>query len=43
MVLVANKVDLANRLITYEEGKAYADEIGVKYHEVSAFMNEGID
>lgn len=38
-VLVANKVDLTNedrRIVTEEEGKKYAQELGLEYFETSA-------
>jgi Ras-related protein Rab-1A len=36
-LLVGNKCDLEqNRQVSYEEGKAYADQLGIKFLETSA-------
>ena len=43
VILVANKVDLPNRIVTTEEGKKLADEFGVQYFETSAASNLRID
>lgn len=49
--LAANKLDLAEeedddetprRQVSYEEGKAYADEQGLLFHETSAKTGEGV-
>ena len=42
LVLVANKLDLVNRVILYEEGKAYAEYNHMLFFECSAFTGEGI-
>ena len=37
IVLVANKIDMeSSRVISYDEGKEYADRLGVKFLETSA-------
>lgn len=41
-VLVANKVDCADRKVTQEEGKKLASDFGVDYFEVSAKENSNI-
>jgi len=41
-ILVANKVDLPNRLIAKEDGKSFADGKGVPYFEVSAKTGDGV-
>jgi GTPase KRas protein len=43
VILVANKVDVSNRLVTTEEGKKLAEEFGVPYFETSAASNLRID
>lgn len=35
-VLVGNKSDVADRTVTYEEGKRLADSFGIKFFETSA-------
>lgn len=45
-VLVANKVDLANedrRIITEDEGRKYAQELGLEYFETSATIPTNVD
>jgi len=43
-LLVGNKCDLeANRQVTYEEGKAYADQLGIKFIETSAKNSVNVD
>lgn len=44
-VLIGNKidVDLIDRKVSTEEGKALADEYGLDFHETSAFKNENIN
>jgi small GTP-binding protein len=36
MVLVANKCDMAERFVTFEEGKVLADKYGMRFFESSA-------
>mmetsp|Transcript_16300 Transcript_16300/g.16235 ORF Transcript_16300/g.16235 Transcript_16300/m.16235 type:complete len:110 (-) Transcript_16300:30-359(-) len=43
-VLIGNKCDLEDkRAITFEEGKAYADKLGMPYYETSAKDAANID
>lgn len=42
-VLVANKVDLPNRVISTEQGQALADEHGLKFFETSAKTGHNIN
>ena len=42
-VLVANKTDLANRVISTERGQQLADEYGLKFFETSAKTGIGIN
>jgi small GTP-binding protein len=42
-MLVCNKIDLPNRLITPQDGSDSAAEMGVIYHECSAKTNTNID
>ncbi len=42
LVLVANKTDLPDRVVTPAEGRAYADAHGMPYVESSAKTGEGI-
>ena len=43
-LLVGNKCDLeSNRQVTYEEGKAYADQLGIKFIETSAKESKNVD
>lgn len=41
-VLIANKCDCENRKVSYEEGKAMAESIGLNFFEVSAKENVNI-
>lgn len=43
-ILVGNKCDVsdADRKVTYEQGKAMADQFGVSFFEVSAKENKNI-
>jgi small GTP-binding protein len=43
VVIAANKVDSPNRTVTAEEGKKFADRLGVKHIEVSAATGNGIE
>nr|UAD82014.1 RAS [Dugesia japonica] len=43
MVLVGNKVDLANRTVIKSTGKAMADDFSIPYVETSAKTREGVD
>jgi GTPase KRas len=43
VVIAANKIDSFNRTVSTEEGKTFADSIGVKYYEVSAATGTGIN
>ena len=44
LVVVANKIDLCeHRLISADEGSAFADRLGAAYHETSALAAEGVD
>lgn len=43
IVIAANKVDSPNRTVTLEEGKRFADKLGVKHLEVSAATGGGIE
>lgn len=38
-ILIANKCDMPERVITYEEGKKLADSYGLKFYETSAKEN----
>jgi len=42
-VVIANKTDLDNRVISYEMGKAFCDRYGMEYFECSAKNDTGID
>ena len=42
LVLVGNKCDSASRVVSYEEGKKYADELGIPFIECSAKTGKGI-
>src|SRR5690606_36534776 len=42
-VLVGNKIDMRDRVISYEEGKSLAIIMNIQYFEVSAKTNIGID
>lgn len=42
-MVIANKVDLRKRMVTTEEGKAFAESIGARYYETSAKMNTNIN
>ena len=42
LVLVANKTDLPDRVVSTEEGRAYAERHGMPYVESSAKTGEGI-
>ena len=43
-LLVGNKCDLENqRQVSYEEGKAYADQLGIKFIETSAKNSVNVD
>jgi len=43
-LLVGNKCDLeGNRQVSYEEGKAYADSLGIKFIETSAKNSVNVD
>lgn len=41
-ILVGNKADLQGRQITYEEGEAYAEELGILFFETSAKTDVGV-
>ena len=41
-LLVANKVDLEDRQVSAEEGKAFAETNGLKYFEISVKTGEGV-
>ena len=44
LTLVGNKVDLAeSRQVRKEEAEEYARSLGLRYHEVSAKSNIGVD
>ena len=43
VVIAANKIDSLNRAVTLEEGKSFADSLGLKHFEVSAATGAGID
>lgn len=40
-ILIGNKIDLNNRVITTEEAQKYADENKILYMEISAKTGEG--
>ena len=42
-VLVANKTDLPNRVISTEQGEALASEYGLKFFETSAKTGSNIN
>lgn len=42
-MVIANKVDLRRRMVTTEEGNAFAESIGARYFETSAKMNTNIN
>ena len=42
-VLIGNKCDLDERKVSYEQGKALADEYGIKFFETSAKLNTHVD
>jgi 50S ribosomal subunit-associated GTPase HflX len=39
---VANKIDVQNREVSYEDGLAYAQKIGAEYIETSAKKDENV-
>lgn len=42
-ILIGNKADLADqRVVSYEEGKAYADSLGLRYIETSAKLDQNV-
>ncbi len=42
-VIVGNKIDLNDeRIVTYNEGKNFAESFNIKYFETSAVTREGI-
>ena len=44
VILIANKIDLeADRVVSYEEGKAVADKFCIPFFEISAKYGRGID
>ena len=43
LTLVGNKIDLEARQVRREEAEEYARSIGIRYFEVSAKNNTGID
>jgi small GTP-binding protein len=43
MILVANKIDLPNRVVSTEEGQSYAKEKNLEYFETSAKENLHVD
>jgi Ras-related protein Rab-1A len=44
LILVGNKIDLKDeRVVTFEEGEALAEELGISYIETSAKTGENID
>jgi len=43
LTLVGNKIDLESRQVRKEEAEEYARSIGIRYFEVSAKNNTGID
>jgi Ras-related protein Rab-8A len=43
-ILIGNKCDWTDkRAVTEEQGKALADELGIKFMETSAKVNEGVE
>lgn len=42
-ILVANKCDLPNRIVTEEEGKKLANDFGLPYLETSAKTNKNVN
>lgn len=42
-VLIGNKCDVDDRKVSYEQGKALADEFGIKFYETSAKQNTNVD
>ena len=43
LIVVGAKSDTPNRLISLDQGRAFADEIGAQFIETSAFKYEGIE
>ena len=43
VVIAANKIDTPNRVVKLEDGKKFADRLGLKHFEVSAFNGNGIE
>lgn len=43
ITLVGNKIDLENRQVRREEAEEFANGLGLRYFEVSALQNIGID
>ena len=43
MTLVGNKIDLENRQVRKDEAEDFARSLGLRYFEVSALKNIGID
>jgi len=41
-VIIANKVDLRRRMVTPEEGKAFAESMDAPYYETSAKLNKNV-
>mmetsp|Transcript_18327 Transcript_18327/g.25771 ORF Transcript_18327/g.25771 Transcript_18327/m.25771 type:complete len:101 (-) Transcript_18327:326-628(-) len=42
MVLVANKTDMPDRCVSYDEGQALADKYGIPFFETSAKENQNV-
>ena len=43
-ILIGNKCDWSDkRAVTEEQGRALADELGIKFMETSAKINEGVE
>ena len=43
ITLVGNKIDLESRQVRTEEAEEFAKSLGLRYFEVSAKSNQGID
>lgn len=43
IVIAGNKVDSANRQVTAEEGKKFAERFGLKHFEISACTGQGVE
>lgn len=43
MVLVGNKVDVTERVVSTEAGRERAEQMGIPFYETSAFQNHNVE